>query len=162
MARGTTATLIQQVQSAFQFGRPNGLELNWNPNRFFSGLTRLCTDCQVANSTDFNYSYCNSFDIEPAEREGHCRYVMTAKFSFVAPAYSVHVTKYSWDKKRGSVVPETENEEMLRLTKLVRQFAAQNGFQEVDGTDHEIVLDGITLELSEVATLGKCLFDDFE
>src|SRR5688500_18859647 len=99
----STAMLIQEVRNAFQFGPPNGLELNWDASRFFSSLESLCSSCKVLNSTDFNYSYCNTFDIEPENMGVDCRYVLTAKFSFVAPAYSVHVTKYSLDKKAGCV-----------------------------------------------------------
>lgn len=158
----STDRFIQTVRTAFQFGPPNGLELNWDSKRFFSDLKKICTDCRVVNNTDFNYSYCNSFNIEPTEAEGDVRHVLTAKFSFVAPAYSVHVTKYSMDKKSGRVIDEAEHPTMLRLAAFVRQFAAQEGFQEVDGKDHDIVVDGARLELSDVATLGKCLFDDFE
>ena len=158
----TIAMLVEDVRRAFRFGIPNGLKLNWNADRFFPQIKRICEKCHVVNGTDFNYSYCNSFDVEPTEMEGGNRYVLNVKFSFIAPAYSIHTTKYSRDKKLGRVVQESERPAILSLAHSVRDFAKQAGFQEVDGRSHDIVVDGVQLELSEVATLGKCLFDDFE
>ena len=117
---------------------------------------------KVVNNTDFNYSCCNSFDFEPPTKAQEDRYLLTAKFSFVSAAYSIHVTKYSQNKREGCVVAETDNVATFLLSKLIREFAGEQGFQEIDGTMHDLVIDGVFLELSEVATLGKCLFDDFE
>ncbi|MDP1560254.1 MAG: hypothetical protein Q8M16_02545 [Pirellulaceae bacterium] len=161
MIDGVVTELIKTVQAFFHFGIPNGHLLGWDPDRLFHRFRKRFEGYHVANYTDFNYSYCNSFQIEPQYGNGDC-YVLTAKFSFVAPVYSVHSTKYSDSKTRGFVVPETSDPTMRLLTGLVHQFATHEGFALLSPEMSNIVVDDVKLELSDIATLGKCLFDDYE
>ena len=158
----STDELVLTVRKIFGESCPNGIILDWDEDRFFPPLTRLCADCRVVNDTDFNYSYCNSFEIEPIAdlREHVC--VVTFKASFILDVYSLHLTKYSEDRRHGEVVVELEHAELIPIVEKIRRFAEEQGFQEISETDHDVVIDGISLELSDVATLGKCLFDDFE
>ena len=158
----STDQLVLEVRKIFGESCPDGNLLAWDENRFLPSLTKLCTDCKVVNSTDFNYSYCNSFEIESNVNLPEHVYILTFKTSFILEAYSLHVTRYSMDRKRGKVVAEDECVELTPIIGIVKQFAEKEGLQEIGDTDHDVVIDGISLELSDVATLGKCLFDDFE
>ncbi len=158
----STDQLVQEVRKQFGESCPNGTLLAWNENRFFPSLTKLCAECKVNNCTDFNYSYCNSFEIEPSVTLKEHVYIVTFKTSFVLDVYSLHVTRYSKDRRHGKVVREQECADLMPIMETIRQFAEREGFQELRSTDHDVIIDGISLELSDVATLGKCLFDDFE
>ncbi len=152
-------SLVRQVRERFQSGKTNGFLMKWEANRFHEKLKALCEDFRVVNQTDFNYSYCNSYEIEPYIHRTGGQYVLTVKFSFIADVFSVHLTKYSHNRKVGFVVPEHE---LPELPRLIRDFAIFEGFEEIDGVDHNLLVDGVELELSQISTLGKCLFDDFE
>lgn len=154
--------LVMKVRNVFGESPPNGILLGWDEDRFYASLSMLCRDCRVVNETDFNYSYCNSFQLEPNHSVRDHDYVLTFKTSFVADAFSVHVTRYTKDRKQGKVVGENECPELLPALETVRRFAEESGFQEVDGLAQDIVIEGVSLELGDPATLGKCLFDDFE
>jgi hypothetical protein len=153
--------LIRAVQNSFQSGVPNGFVLGWNPDRLFDKFKMFFSEYCVFNCTDFNYSFCNRFEIEPAYQGDVC-YTVTAKFSFIAPVYSVHSTKYWNSKSEGCVVPETEDSTICFLTQAVCEFAKKEGFVEFVSEMNKILVEGVALELSEDATLGKCLFEDYE
>ena len=154
--------IVTLVQNTFGHSYRNVNKLNWDRNRFFQSVVKHCRGCKIANSTDFNYSFCNTFEVEPKIQPDEHSYVLTFKTSFVADVYSLHVTQYSKDRKAGKVVAEDELPTLVPIIATVRQFAADAGFQEMNGGDHDIIVEGVSLELSDVATLGKCLFDDFE
>jgi hypothetical protein len=158
----STEQLVLGIQEIFGKSRPNGILLGWDKNRFFSSLRELCADCTVVNDTDFNYSYCNSFEIVSNTNRQEHDYVITFKTSFVLDVYSLHVTRYSPDRKRSKVVSEHECTELIPILQRIRNFAEKQYLQEISSSDHDVVVDGVSLELSEVATVGKCLFDDFE
>ena len=162
MADETINNLVAAVQEMFRDSCPNGSKLGWDRNRFFYCLVNLCTDCKVMNCTDFNYSYCNSFEIEPNIGWQEHSYVLTFKISFVSDVYSLHVTKYSKDRKTGKVVEESECAALIPTIAVVRQFAANSEFLEMQVKDHDVIVAEVLLELSDIATLGKCLFDDYE
>lgn len=107
------------------------------------------------------YSYCNSFDIEMLSRKhsGHlCK--VTLKISFIVDAYLVYHTAHSKAKKSDKESSSTRfSEAQLHIGKI-KQFMEQKGFQEIDDEFDTIVPD-VELELAEIATIGKCLFDDF-
>lgn len=153
--------LLKDVQTSFQFGIPNAIKLGWDPNRLFDEFKNRFSAHSVFNCTDFNYSFCNRFEIEP-QYEGPICYTLTARFSFIAPVYSVHSTKYVASKTRGCVVPETSDRTMSFLTGLIHEFANSKGFSVFTSEMSDIAVEGVALELSEVATLGKCLFEDYE
>lgn len=158
----TTDQLVFEVRKKFAESRPNGVVLEWDENRFFLPLKELFENCKVVNCTDFNYSYCNSYEIEPIPQPQEYDYVLTFKTSFVLDVYSLHIARYSKDRKSGQVVKDDEYAALLPTISKVRLFAERQGFQEVNGRDQDVIVDGVSLELSGVATLGKCLFDDFE
>ena len=158
----TPEGMIQEIQDVFSNSRPNGFILGWDTNRYFASLTNICGDYVVYNNTDFNYSYCNCFEFKPKVSLGEHDYVITFKISFILDAYSLHVTRYSTGGKTGEVVSEHDCGGMRSAIGKIRRFANKNGLQEITAAEQEIVIDGVALELSEVATLGKCLFDDFE
>ena len=170
-----TEQFVLEVKKKFGEARPRGDLLGWDLNRFFSSFTRICTYCRVNNCTDLNYSYCNSYEIEPETQPQEFDYVLTFKTSFIVDAYSYHVTRYSKNRRNGRVInlPDcgevaefsdvsTAQKAIKQALNAIEQFVQQNGFREVDEHDQDIVIDGVSLELSDVATLGRCLFDDFE
>lgn len=136
--------------------------MGWDEDRFMESVKRICRDSKVVNNTDFNYSYCNCFDIESNLNHDEHDFVVTFKTSLVADAYSLHVTRYSKNRRSGKVVQEDECDELLSVVANLREFAHQQGLREISCAEHDIVVAGVSLELSDVATLGKCLFDDFE
>ncbi len=154
--------IIELIQEVFDQSTPNGVLLGWNENRFMEPISRICSGTKLVNNTDFNYSNCNSFDIEldPSYDEHLCR--ITFKASFVADAYSLHVTRYAKDQRSGKVVPEDECEQLVLVIERLRKFADQKELREISCLEHDMVVAGVSLELSKVATIGKCLFDDFE
>lgn len=154
--------IVSLVQSTFGYSFRNVSKHDWDRNRFFHSLVKLCGGCKIVNGTDFNYSYCNTFEIEPKVQPDEYSYVLTFKTSFVADVYSLHVTRYSKDRSTGKVVSENELPTLIPTIAILRQFAVAAKFQEMEGSDHDIIVEGVSLELSDVATLGKCLFDDFE
>ena len=60
------------------------------------------------------------------------------------------------------MVSEQDCDELRPILDTIRRFARTIDFQEIGSSNQGVVVDGVTLELSDVATLGKCLFDDFE
>lgn len=153
-------TLVADIQKMFFDGCPNGFLLKWDVNRFFQSLVSLFAGFKVINETDFNYSYCNSYEIELAEN-GEI-FILTLKASFIADAYTVHLTKYSSNRRRGIVVPYEEYPEYAEEIKKSKAFFKENNFVEVENDEIDSFVENIDLELADRATVGKCLFDDFE
>jgi len=154
---------ISQVKMLFTGGRPNGMLLQWDIDRFFAELKAVCNSHRVKNISDFNYAYCNTYIVMPPQPlESKRIFEATISFSFICNAYSLHWTSYSPDKRRGKVVPETVLPKSLENpTGMLRKFAEDNGFKEIECEWMDIQVEGVELELADVATLGKCLFDDF-
>lgn len=59
----TKDEIILEIQRKFKNACPSGILLEWDRNRFYDLLLPLFVGYKVKNQTDFNYSYCNSFDI---------------------------------------------------------------------------------------------------
>jgi len=153
--------LISEIQRRFKSSCPNGVLLKWDRNRFYDSLLQLFVGYKVKNQTDFNYSYCNSFDVEMNARGASGQfYKLTLKISFIVDAYTLHLTEYSNDKKRGKVISSEGITEVLFIIKKIKQFMEQKGFQEIYD-DMNVVVPNVELELAKTATIGKCLFDDF-
>lgn len=153
--------IVSKIREAFSQGVPNGFLLDWDRERFYSSLVREFKGCRVINDTDFNYSFCNTYELDGlgSSKED---YVITIKISFVADAYTVYVTKY-WDSRRkGKVVPDELVPEIGCSVSDVKIFFKKMGFEEVDGEMMDVEIPDVQLELAETATIGKCLFDDFE
>ncbi len=158
----TQNEIIQQVQSLYKNGIPNGILLGWDTARFHNQLTSLFERLIILNETDFNYSFCNSYTIELGKDSGDNVYILTLKASFIVNAYTIHVTKYSSNKRVGKVIQE---DHLLQYTKYIeraRSFFENQGFIEITSDDMDCAVNDVTLELAEKPTLGKCLFDDFE
>ncbi|MCL7422221.1 MAG: hypothetical protein M8364_15085 [Methylobacter sp.] len=156
----TRDELISEIQSKFTPSCPNGMLLGWDRNRFYDLISSLFVGYKVINQTDFNYSYCNSFDIEIGRSPIGQIYVLTIKISFIVDAYTVHVTEYSRDRNRAKLVQGEEVPETKHKIEKIKRLMEQKGFQEINDEFNDIV-SGVELELAEEATIGKCLFDDF-
>jgi len=154
--------LIDEIKKMYLDGRPNGFLLEWDVNRFFEELVLLFIDHKVSNDTDFNYSFCNSYNIALGNTSDNEKYVLTVKASFIADSYIVHITRYSKSKRNGKVVSIEECQEYASELALVREFMTKKGFVETPRNMIDLHVDGIELELAELATLGKCLYDDYE
>lgn len=154
---------IKIARRCFANGCPNGALLGWDTERFFQELKSICPNQHVRNLTDFNYSYCNKYEIVPIQLpESERLFEATVSFSFICNAFSFHWTSYSIDKKRGKVVADS----CLPLgidnpRQQISKFAKESGFYEIEGPWMDLEIEGIELELADTATLGKCLFDDF-
>ena len=154
--------LVENIQRKFSNGCPNGFLLGWDVNRFFKSLLSLFVGFKVINDTDFNYSYCNSYDIELGTGEDGKMFILTLKASFIADTYTIHVTKYSKNKRSGKVIHIEEYREYAGEVVKARSFMEEQGFIEILDDDMELFVENVDLELAERATVGKCLFDDFE
>ena len=156
----TKDNLISEIKEKFRTSCPNGMLLQWDRNRFYSSFSSLFIEYNIKNQTDFNYSYCNSFDIEMLSRgDAGEFYRIALKISFIVDAYTVYLIQYSKNKKKGKVICEKNIEAQLCIEKI-KHFMEKKGFQEIND-EFDIVVPDVKLELAEIATVGKCLFDDF-
>lgn len=154
--------ILLEVKSAFKVAPPNGDILGWDRERYYKDFARLAEICKVSNDTDFNYSFCNSYNAEFKTNKDSYIYVVTVKISFITNVYSIHVTQYSRDKKSGKVVSVYPHLELTLLIKKITSYLLGKGFMALKAEWADLKVNGVSLELSEEATLGKCLFDDFE
>ena len=154
--------VLESIKKAFSNGCPNGFLLGWDEKRFFERLSALLSGTKVINNTDFNYSYCNSFEVLLDELEEKEHFVLTVKVSFVADFFCVYLTKYTRNKRNGEVVDVSQSEDFSELFGKVESFFAGEGFRMLNDNEMNNVVDGVDLELAEDATVAKCLFDDFE
>jgi len=157
----TLYNLISDIQNKFSEGCPNGFLLEWDVNRFFHALLSLFDGYKVINDTDFNYSYCNSYDVELGEDENNDVFILTLKASFISDAYTIHITRYSSDRRNGVVIPYENCLEYESEIAKVKGFIENEGFVEVQSNEMDVVVENVELELAGPATVGKCLFDDF-
>jgi hypothetical protein len=157
----TTDEIISEIQRKFKSSCPSGILLRWDRNRFYDSLVPLLAGYKVKNQTDYNYSYCNTFDIElnTIGSSGQ-RYKITLKTSFIVDGYAIHLTEYSNNRKQGKVIPVESVHEALFVIEKIKAFIEQRGFQKIDN-EFNTAVPGVDLELAEIATIGKCLFDDF-
>lgn len=151
---------IAEITNQFNPTPPNGFALDWDSDRYFAALKKLCVGCTVLNCTDFNYAYCNTFRITPKSINREYVYDLTLNISFIVNGYSLHWTK----SKQGSRAPTPIKEEHIKVkmnpAPVLRQYMDKNSFIEVDGSWFDLPIKGVQLELAEIATLGKCLFHD--
>lgn len=155
-------TLIKDIQRSFSSGCPNGMLLGWDPDRFAEPIGAIFESLEVSNNTDFNYSYCNSYEISLSpERKKNC-IVITLKISFISNVYLAQAAAYSADRRSGRAVNVAEQLEFFQELEKARLFLASQGFLEVPEEILNMIVEGVELELSPLATIEKCLFDDFE
>lgn len=155
------ASIIEEIQRSYSESYPNGLLEGWDTKRFSQILELIFSDCKFSNQTDFNYSNCNSYDVELGESEDDGYLVLTIKISYICDAFSLHVIRYI-NRKCGGVIPLHNCNEYLDKMVATRNVFLGKGFREIKPDEMDIEVEGVELELAEVATVGKCLFDDFE
>lgn len=153
---------ISEVKLAFQHERPNGNILNWDSDRYFFNIKDKCIGCEIQNLTDFNYSYCNTYQVIPETNSSKYSYVLVIKISYIVHAYSIYWVRYSKNLERGSVIGSEQLDVSNNPETKILDFMHKNNFYELKNEWSEIPISNVELELSEVATLEKCLFDDFE
>lgn len=154
-------SIIEEIQRKYSDSYPNGLLAGWDMNRFFQTLVLIFSGCKLSNQTDFNYSYCNSYDVVLGKSTDGSSFILTIKASYIYDAFSLHVTQYV-SRRGGEVVPLQNCNEFIDKVELARDFFVDKGFREIQPDEMDVEIDGVDLELAEVATVGKCLFDDFE
>jgi hypothetical protein len=85
----TRDKLVLEIQRKFKNSCPSGILLGWDKNRFYDLLLPLFVGYKVKNQTDFNYSYCNSFDIEMHSRRPSGRFCrVTLHIRFIVDTYA--------------------------------------------------------------------------
>lgn len=154
-------SLIRDINNAYSTAIPNGFLLGWDENRFFTELKFLFSDLKVINTTDFNYSFCNTYEIDLGEK-GNTSFILTLKISFIANAFVLYVTEYSKNLKYGKVLFQEESDEQLEYLNRVQNFMFEKGFIEPSNEDLDVIIQDVHLELADISTIDKCLFDDFE
>lgn len=159
---GMLADWIKTIQTQFKKGCPNGNLLEWDRNRYSASIKRVSKKCKVINQTDFNYAYCNTYEIRPKSLNEKYIYELTLSISFIVNAFVYHWTRYTLDMKKGKVIPiseiEVEYDPTDELIKLMKEY----GYTEVVSEWFDRQIENVQLELAENATLGKCLFHDYE
>ncbi len=156
--------VVEMVRRRFELGYPNGFLLGWNRARYQRELERATRPWSVTNCTDFNYSFCNTFHIDRCDNRRDLSPVqktIVLRMSFIVDAYSLHVIRRTRAGSCGTV-PTSKWCELMPIINRIRSFAEENGFWEIDDRRYAIVVEGVSLELARVPTLGKCLFDDYE
>ena len=123
---------IEKIQQFFSGATPDGFSLNWDESRFFKLLSDRFSNFNVNNNTDFNYSYCNSFDIKLPASLLNGNYIITLKLSFVLDAFVLFITSYSSDFKKGKVISISDVPELKGIYSDVTEFAESLGFEEVN------------------------------
>ncbi len=153
--------LISVLQASFASGLPNGWQLGWDRERFGADLKRIAGDRRVINVTSFDYSRCNSYEIE-CSNVGN-QLVLTVRISFVRDLFILHWTQYSPNRRSGQVVQEIPDA-CAEIEGSVAEFLHCENFRRVPDDLYEQHVPNVELELSEPGdvTVGKCLFDDYD
>lgn len=154
--------MIREIRTVFSDSNPNGILLGWDRTRFESELAEICSGFDLVNETDFNYSNCNTYIVEAKNENHEFRETVTFKASYILDIYSIHLTRLSADGRHGNVIPILDCPELVPIVERIRQFIEKLGFQEICQDVSNMVVEGLSLELAEKATVDKCLFDDYE
>lgn len=153
---------INTVREKFSNGVPNGWLLNWDSERFSKELKELSNEFEFINSTSFDYAFCNSYNLFFPSQASENYEMATIEISFIVDAYQIFWTEYFDYGKRGKVIPATTSKKSKAVEIRIRSFLNEKGFTDCLLDWSEINIQNIQLELSEKATLGKCLFVDYE
>lgn len=153
-----TIEILEVINQKFGSGIPNGFLLGWDADRFLIDFKSIIgNDFKLINQTDFSYSYCNSYDIL-IDRT----LVLTIQISFIVDLYSIHLTKYSTDRKQGKVIPLspsiTNNQ---RIKKLIK-FLENNKFEEISDIQYSFEVEDLSLELADKPIIANFIFEDYE
>lgn len=158
------AYLVDAVRKAFSPRPPNGWLLGWDRERYFREFVRASAPARATNHTSFDYAFCNHFEADLRD-SGDAEYLtFTVRISFIADVYSIHWTTYGDGGKVGHVVPTPTTEAAVELHKRIDQWLQTTTLAPLPDEWFELQVSGVQLELAGVigATLGKCLFEDYE
>lgn len=149
-----TSDLIERIQSCYSRGLPNLRPHDWAEDRFFIAVREKLPDYVVQNWTQFDYSCCNSFAIQKDSAPATYRAFLW--ISFVAPIYRLFI------ETRIRISAEKAESDFTASAETIRAWLDRKGFDALSDEQGETVVPGVTLSLSESATIGKCLFHDYE
>ena len=155
------SSVIEKIHLKYSDSYPNGIQAGWDMNRFFKALILIFSGYKLTNQTDFNYSFCNSYDVVLDKNTDGSSSMLTIKVSYICDVFSLHMTRHG-NRRKTQFVPLNSCNEFKNKAELARAFLIDKGFREIQPEEMDVEIDGIELELAEIATVGKCLFDDFE
>lgn len=155
-------TWLSAIRERFHEGPPNGWLLGWDQCRFMSEIVGASAGAIVTNYTSFDYSFCNTYEVTPGEHH-ECHDALTVRISFIVDAFALHWTCTPCKESSARVVATPHTPLALRIEAQIRQALETRGFEAVPAPEHDRPVPGVALELAgDRATLGKCLFDDYE
>lgn len=113
-------------------------------------------DIRVVDVSDYNYDFCDSFDFLYRGAV-----LVSVDVSHVTPAF--RLTGWAVRKNRQKTATDSLVVAEGILGRL-RDILTKAGYREITRTEQAIKVAGVSLELSEPenATLGKCLFKDYD
>ncbi len=158
------ACLSEVVREAFAPAPPNGWLLGWNRERYFREFAGAAAPARATNHTSFDYAFCTHFDAD-LQDSGDAEYLtLTVRISFIADVYSIHWTTYGDGGKVGNVVSTPRSEAAVELQTRIEQWLQGAALARLPDEWFELQVSGVQLELAGAtgATLGKCLFEDYE
>jgi len=154
--------IIKLIQELFKDEIPNGLKLGWDRVRYSSTVKNICTNYEIKNCTDFNYSFCNTYEVLVLKGLNSFDYTLTIKISFIIDAYIIYLSRYSKKNMNGGLVDLNKCPKAQRLYENSKHYFTQLGFHEIDDSIVNEQVSGVKLELADNVTIEKCLFDDYE
>jgi len=149
--------LINKVKITFAQGTPSGILLHWDEKRFLAEISEIVQPMQAQNETDFNYAFCNRYSIDDNSDQEH---YIGLWISCIADVFSLSPIRRINNKT--SNIENSPKPYLHEKLEEIQQFFTNKNFFIFPESWDKIVIPEITLELSKVATLGKCLFEDFE
>jgi len=154
--------IINSIQEVFKDEIPNGIKLGWDRTRHFSTVKNLCTKYEIKNCTDFNYSFCNAYEILVIRDLKHFDYTLTVKISFIIKAYIIFLSRYSKNTNKGGLIDIKLHSEAQQLYEDIKCHFDNIGFYEIDDSIINKQVSNVQLELADIVTIENCLFDDYE
>ncbi len=157
-------TWIAEIRRQFQTAPPSGWELHWDADRFYDDLKEILGgNYKLCNCTNFDYSFCNSYELTVENKNGNEKWILAIKVSFIVDAYSLHWTYYPRNKQ-AYVLMDQKDAQLQNIEDKIVSFLGSKGFSDVSHKVYNMKLEDVSLELSDPdeVTVGKCLFDDFE
>lgn len=147
--------IINDIFKSFSKGYPNGYSLGWDEDRYIIELRSRFSDWSIENQTSFDYAFCNTvffYNNKTLPDIG-----LTVKFSFIHPSFIMYFSEYN--KKAKFYKPTSFF--CNRTANQVRNFMNAKGFSEVKVEILNVILPDVDLQLADIATIEKCLFDDY-
>jgi len=145
---------VDKIRVSYRSTIPDGYALGWSEDRYLAALKKRLPDYQIDNFTSFDYAVCNTYELNvQAELRS---YIATLKISFIVDCYVLyigHLKRISASDAQTHFAP---------IAKSIHQLLDGGGFQEIQTEVLDVVVPGVTLNLAPQATIGKCLFDDYE